>query len=892
MTTFSGNLEVFGDEDWIRTSLDAGVSYAVSFTPNQSDPNTPVLGTVYSIGEDFRFENAVAGFDTTTFEVTYGALFTPRTAAEYYLSLTGFQGGYTIEVETYEDDFADHAGTTGSVAVGGTRTGQFERSGDEDWITAQLNANTTYVLEVAYTTAFGIGGFGVIEGPTDGEFAGESSRFEEVVSVFDAGGNINRAVFTPRTSSEYILQLSSLQADGYEVSLREQQDDFADHAGTSGVVAVGGTQSGTIEIVGDTDWFRTELSAGVTYAIGVTGANGQVVNTVTREDGPLTPDGTGGGRTVFTPLVDSTYYVEVGGAAGAYTVSVSEQADDFADNRNTSGQIAVGGSANGSIEVANDTDWFSANLDAGVTYRAVLSANGPLAYELEAFAANPNEFDGIGVGFGLGVDAGVRSETGQGDPLELVLTPTVAGEYFFSIGAAQAGNYSVSLEVQQDDYADNPDTTAVIAAGQTVSGVWESVDDADWVRAELSAGTTYRFVASVDQQSADALFLSAISAEDSVFPGVSEGDFGFSTRFEFGLPDVTGQNVPAGSDAVLVFTPRVDSTYYIDMEGAGGNWSLSLDTVADDFADHSGQSGPAGAEPIVGSPQPDTLTGTSAGESISGQGGNDTLNGQGGNDTLDGGAGRDTAQFSGAQSAYTVTVSTAGVSVQDRRSDGDGTDSVTSIEAFAFSDGTWDAEIFTGLADLTNEELRVFVEMYIAYFNRAPDAEGLFYWGTRLSEGMPLEEIAASFFVQPETVALYPDADDNAFLVDNVYRNLLERDPDAAGRAFWIEELSTGSVSRPEFMLAIINGAKADTGSPDDVRTITDKADIGLYYAVTRGMSDVEDAADAMELYDGSDASKLAARDAIDGYYADALSADDGAFLLSLVGVADDPFAA
>jgi hypothetical protein len=41
--------------------------------------------------------------------------------------------------------------------------------------------------------------------------------------------------------------------------------------------------------------------------------------------------------------------------------------------------------------------------------------------------------------------------------------------------------------------------------------------------------------------------------------------------------------------------------------------------------------------------------------------------------------------------------------------------------------------------------------MYVAYFNRAPNAVGLDYWASRLTEGMTLQDIAKSFFAQPET---------------------------------------------------------------------------------------------------------------------------------------------
>jgi hypothetical protein len=195
------------------------------------------------------------------------------------------------------------------------------------------------------------------------------------------------------------------------------------------------------------------------------------------------------------------------------------------------------------------------------------------------------------------------------------------------------------------------------------------------------------------------------------------------------------------------------------------------------------------------------------------------------------------------------------------------------------------------VVDISAEELTTFVEMYIAYFDRAPDALGLFYWGTRLAEGMGLEEIAASFFVQDESLATFPDVNDNAALVDAAYANLLEREAEAEGRAYWIEQLELGNVSRPEFMLAIINGAKAETGSAADAKVVADKGKIGLDYAAINGLNDVDNAEAAMAAYDRADAAaSLAEAEALIEGYRDAAEAGEE-IIVELAGVVDDPFA-
>lgn len=270
---------------------------------------------------------------------------------------------------------------------------------------------------------------------------------------------------------------------------------------------------------------------------------------------------------------------------------------------------------------------------------------------------------------------------------------------------------------------------------------------------------------------------------------------------------------------------------------------------------------------------------------------NDIITGNGVANTIDGGAGIDTSMYSGEAKNFTVKITKgAATSVQDRKGT-EGTDSLTNIEKLDFTGAKdVDLSILNGVANVTSADLSFFIEMYIAYFNRAPDAEGLFFWGTRLSEGMSLQDIAKTFFALDEAVSVY-GGKSNSELVDTVYQNFLGREAEAAGKDFWTGELDSGSVQKGAFLLAIINGAKSPTSLPSDANYIKNKADIGAYFSVIKGMGNADNAKAAMALYDGTDTSKTAAKSAIDGYYNTASQADGGELLIQLVGVMNDPFA-
>jgi hypothetical protein len=233
----------------------------------------------------------------------------------------------------------------------------------------------------------------------------------------------------------------------------------------------------------------------------------------------------------------------------------------------------------------------------------------------------------------------------------------------------------------------------------------------------------------------------------------------------------------------------------------------------------------------------------------------------------------------------------------DDDDDGDtdtGTDFLNGVEFVQFDDGRLNLEVLEGAAQLDADQLQILTELYVAYFDRAPDAGGLLFWGTSLNNGVTLPEIAELFFEQEETQEKMPIDLPFGDLVDMAYQNFLEREPDAAGREFWVRNLEEGNVSRPEFMLELIQGARAETGSPDDVRTIEDKGDIGVSFALINGLNDVDDAEAVMAAYMLDD--RAAALDEAQSLIAEAAADANGAdgdtdFTFQLVGVIDDPFA-
>ncbi len=359
-------------------------------------------------------------------------------------------------------------------------------------------------------------------------------------------------------------------------------------------------------------------------------------------------------------------------------------------------------------------------------------------------------------------------------------------------------------------------------------------------------------------------------------------------------------NYAIDGENIIIVDTLPGAVVRVNPNGGGPNDNRIFTGASDDFV-----RGGDLAELINGGADNDTLEGENGNDSLVGEAGNDRLEGGRGNDLVNGGAGIDTAVFSGAQSAYTLTLSAGSTVIQDRRGDGNGQDTLIGIERLDFDtdffDGIpFDLQQFAGTTGLSVTDFENFIELYIAYFNRAPDAVGLNFWGTAFANGVSLAESARLFVGEDETLAAYPGDLSNSDLVTTIYQNVLGRIPDQAGFDFWVNSLDSGGIGRDIAILGILGGAKADPSTDAtqdfidqqlaDRAFLANKTDIGAYFAVHKGMSDPDHASEAMGLFDGSAGSITNAVARIDAFHDAALNANTGEFLMPLIGVLDDPF--
>ena len=96
--------------------------------------------------------------------------------------------------------------------------------------------------------------------------------------------------------------------------------------------------------------------------------------------------------------------------------------------------------------------------------------------------------------------------------------------------------------------------------------------------------------------------------------------------------------------------------------------------------------------------------------------------------------------------------------------------------------------------------------MYLAYYGRPGDPEGVTYWAERLeSVDGDMDEIIDAFGTSEEYTERFSTLD-NETLINNIYQQLFGRDADSGGLAFYVERLESGMASLPSIALQIYDG--------------------------------------------------------------------------------------
>ena len=277
----------------------------------------------------------------------------------------------------------------------------------------------------------------------------------------------------PATSVDLATDVGALAPDGPVFV-----DTVPGDATTTVTLTLGTAVDGTLDTVGDRDWYRITLTAGQTYTFTTSGTgSGDIEDSYLRLHNAAGTqiafnDDIGAGnyfsRIVYTATATGTYFVNVGAyndaEAGNFRLRATvDVADAIPGNSTTTASVTVGGPAvAGVLDVVGDHDWYAVTLTAGQSYllrtNPTGGANDPDTY-LRLYAGNGSTL------------LAQNDDGGGGTYSAIRFTPTTSGTYYLDVGAFDdggAGAYNISVGVAPP----LPIYTNDQIADQLLNGYW------------------------------------------------------------------------------------------------------------------------------------------------------------------------------------------------------------------------------------------------------------------------------------------------------------------------------------------------------------------------------------------------------------------------------------
>ena len=596
----TGEIERSGDHDWFAVDLVEGRIYRIDLKGRSTGDGTlhnPYLRGVY---DDKGVLIRGTGDDDRGAGRNSRADFVAPADATYYLAASSYRdwkGTYTLSVTEVHDDFPAGTGTSGTVEVGDSATGEIEFRGDHDWFEVTLQAGKVYRFDLKGEPT----GDGTLPSPyIRGIYDADGDRIDGIsgaYSNFGSNPRYSRMDFVAPAADTYYVSAEARfngywwRGGTYTLSVTEVTDDYASGIGTTGTLAVGDSTTGAIDHMDDRDWFAVTLQAGKSYRFDLEGFKSDAGTLETPKiHGIFDSHGneidgarvTHGGfqfysQAVFTPDADDTYYVSAGKwwyLLGTYTLTVTEIVDDYTSDTSTTGRVTVGGSTTGFADHAEDLDWFAVTLEADTTYR--LNVNGDASSRGRGFlyeAQLRGVYDSNG-----DLIAGTES-TGFRESLDF--KADAPGTYYLSAGTPTPhyGTYTVSVTKIPDDFAAGIGTSGTVDVGGNATGEIDYPNDRDWFAVTLGAGKTYRIDLEGAETGAgtlhDPVLRGVHDATGVLLEGTTDGDGGVgrNSRLFFEAAEPGTYYVAAGA-ALLVDGTRILST-------GGSTYTLSVEEVTD-----------------------------------------------------------------------------------------------------------------------------------------------------------------------------------------------------------------------------------------------------------------------------------------------------------------------
>ncbi len=306
-----------GDTDWFKVSLTAGDTYNFRITRLGAGAQYDIVPVGQAIDRPVTVQ--ASGSDTGV------VTFTADATGVYEFSASdpnGYRGAYDVSPTKVTNNFtlAKHAEMA---ANGYAQKATMQAAGDTDWFRIYLVAGETYTFKTTGLDALAL--YQIVPSALAGD---RPVDVREAVLPSSDG----MLTFTADTNGAYEFSVSdaSGRTGAYARSATKVANTYTLTRGVR--LAVGETDKATMQAVGDTDWFKINLTAGKTYTFTTTGLDSAAVCYVglasLAVDSAVTvlPQSLAAatGTTTFTADTTGAYEVEISdpsGFTGAYTIS-------------------------------------------------------------------------------------------------------------------------------------------------------------------------------------------------------------------------------------------------------------------------------------------------------------------------------------------------------------------------------------------------------------------------------------------------------------------------------------------------------------------------------------------------------------------------------------------
>jgi len=548
------------DVDWFKFHAEAGQIVNFASTGAAELPRTTYRQVMDADGVALAY-------------VTQSPFIASKTG-DYYLAVSASSriGAYTQTMQVVTDDYSSDNSSAGQLTPGSQAYGTVDYYGDSDRFQISLEAGQVYTLTLRNQS-------------------GAISNYNTSLQVSDASGSNVYAGSNVAADGSITLRYLAESSGVYSVNVSAsvtgrpaytltasygEGDDFGGTRATASALQLDTPVTGVVQTARDTDMFKIDLKAGVTYRFDTSG-DSTSLNFALLDDGRTvaTPSSSKQYLT-YTPDKDGTYYVSessysVTSSGINYTLTARLADDDYGASAGTAGRLMVGAFAKGELnDGGGDRDWFAVSLNAGSYYWFSLDG----AKEGGGTLGNGYSNTQFRLLDGKGNVAATAPYSYDGTAGVIAFKAAVAGTYFVEVGAAGAtGTYTVRAQLGKvDDYGNDRAHAATIPTSVPVAGQIELKNDIDVFKFTAVAGMTYAVELTVDKA-----------------PNY------FGSYADVGISDGTSSYYPVrtiqeGKKTIQLFEASKAGDYYVSVastvyNGFTGGYTLAANAVGiDDFA--------------------------------------------------------------------------------------------------------------------------------------------------------------------------------------------------------------------------------------------------------------------------------------------------------------------